>query len=121
MSEFIINQKRLTQIGSEAAQIYLNITQKTLIERLIGQLQESTPFSPEQLRQICKIGILKYCQANEIPIQKIGLLEEEEKREALQKLHKYLYREFTEILADSPTKFLHVIHRNIADVLHIRD
>jgi hypothetical protein len=102
--KWIIDQNILGEIIKEADKVPTGLMHKTILIRIMSVLTEKTPFSESDLRRICKVGLLRYERANELPLQKISLLESEERIEILTKLHGYFVKIFEEVLGKSPDR-----------------
>jgi hypothetical protein len=101
---FSINRNHLSEYLLKADKIPLNFTKKAIINRLIPFLKGKLPLTELEIRKLLKIALNVYSQSNELALEKVGMLNTEDKIEAFQRLKRHFLNEFYYIFDGSPQK-----------------
>jgi uncharacterized protein YigA (DUF484 family) len=113
MSDWKINHTELQKQLDLADKYNETILRRTICNKLLPQLKEKTPFSESELRKLIRLALINYEMTNEIPFQRINMLDEEERRECLFHIKDQFKHIFDEILKGSSSKG----KREISDII----
>jgi hypothetical protein len=104
--DWVVNHTKLAEMIKAADAESATLTQNVIITRMVKDFREKTPLSDAEVRKLCKLALIRYQKGNEMFLQKIAMLDEEEKREALEKLKTYFVNVFMEVISGSSSKLI---------------
>jgi hypothetical protein len=112
-SDFQIDPKALNALTLDAEKIPMGITDKSIIMRLLKYFNSKFPLTTAELRKIFKIALHLYRTQNNIALEKIALLNPEERIEVFTQLKCLVIAQFELLLIHKTPKVMQYLNQTI--------